>query len=221
MYLYHYSKERYPTLLTKRRAGATIDEIRKSEKDQDRYRLVGAYVDHISFFFDPIPSKTVADIFGSNHHTWYKGNTLFEYVIDVDQFNLDVGYSVVESRNKTAFMDAFIKEHNWVDDDPALLALYLKQANKLAIDWGEDGRSLTGLKRQITLNVGKTKQAYIEASKRADFEEGRNRYATNVPHVMAYPATGEATYCMLNKVTIGNDARASVIKRPVSSLRWM
>lgn len=220
MFLYHYSKARYPELLTKRLSGASVEEIRQAEKQRDRYKFIGAYVDHISFFFDPIPSKTLADIFKNNHETWYKGNVLYEYVVDVDQFEPDVGYSIVESRNKTAFMDAFIKKHNWVEDDPVLLAKYLKELDELSRRWGEVGHSLEGLKNQIALNKDGTKQAYIAASKRADFEEGRHRYATNVPHVMVYPKAGRASFIEINRVTIGNDIRTPVVKTTPASFKW-
>ena len=218
--LYHYSGVRYPELLTKRQSGATAEEIRKSEKQRDRYGFIGAYVDHISFFFDPIPSKTLAKIFKDGHHTWYKGNVLYEYVVDVDQFESDLGYTVVESRKKTAFMDKFIAEHNWVDDDPVLLAKYLKALDALSVKWGEVGRSLDGLKKQISQNVGGTEKAYIDASKRADFEEGRQRYATNVPHVMIYPKAGKATTNEINRLTIGNDRRTPIVRPAPVSFKW-
>lgn len=218
--LYHYSSVRYPELLTKRQSGATADEIRKSEKQRDRLGLIGAYVDHISFFFDPIPSKTLADIFKNDHHTWYKGNVLFEYVIDVSQFDPELGYAVMESRRKTAFMDKFVEEHNWVEDDPVLLAKYLKELNELSVKWGEVGHSLDGLRQQMALNLGGTKQAYIDASKRPDFEEGRQRYATNVPHVMVYPKAGRASFVELNRFTIGSDTRTPVVRAQSASFKW-
>lgn len=220
MHLYHYSTTQYPELLTRRAAGASKKEIRESEKQRDRYKFIGAYVDHISFFFDPIPSRTLADIFKDGHHTWYRGNVLFEYVIDVDQFEADIGYAVMESLKKTSFMDQFIKEHNWVEDDPMLLAKYLKELDALSYQWGEQGYSLAGLKRQIELNVGKTKGTFLEASRREDFEEGRQRYATNVPHVMLYPKSGRANYSILNRLTIGSDTRTALVKPPLSSFHW-
>ncbi|MNI29819.1 hypothetical protein D3C76_89690 [compost metagenome] len=220
MKLYHYAKTRFPELLTKRLSGASAEEIRKSEKQRDKYGFIGAYVDHISFFFDPIPSKTLGDIFKNDHSTWYRGNTLYEYVIDLGQFESDLGYAVMESRNKTAFMDQFIAEHNWVDDDPVLLAKYLKELAVLEAKWGEVGHSLSKLKQQVALNVGKTQQAYLDAAARADFEEGRHRYATNVPHLMLYPRSGKAQYSELNQVTIGSDTRTPILRAKPASFKW-
>lgn len=220
MKLYHYSKLRFSELLTKRAAGASTAEIRKSEKEKDDLGLIGAYIDHISFFFDPLPSKVVADIFKNDHHTWYKGNVLFEYVVDVNQFESDLPYSVMESRNKTAFMDKFIEDHNWVEEDPVLHAKFLKELEKLEVQWGEVGHSLAGLKKQIDKNVGGTKQAFIDAAARADFEEGRQRYATNVPHVMVYPKSGRVAFIELNRVTIGSDSRTRIVQLPPTSFGW-
>lgn len=220
MKLFHYSNRQFDVLKSKRLTTATSEEIRESEKQRDRHGFIGAYVDHISFFFDPIPSKTLSDIFKYDHHTWFTGNVLYEHVIDVDQFEQDIGYSVVESRKKTAFMDEFIRKHNWIDDDPVLLKKYLKELNRLSKQWGEVGHGLSNLKLQIKKNIGTTERAYIEASRRPDFEEGKQRYATNVPHLMIYPKSGKASISEINRLTIGDDKRIPLVKRMPTSYYW-
>lgn len=213
MKLYHYSSEFWPELKTRRVSGiASNDEIRAADNSAAQKESHGSYIDHISFFFDPIPSKLLAELFGDGHRSWFKGNVLYEYVIDVDTLEAVIPYHVVESEARTKFMDYFVEKHNWVDDDPVLLKLYLKELKRLEISWGEFGVGLTRLKRQIERKRGKTEAAYLAASKRPDFEDGKQRYASNVPHLMIYPSGGIVSWESVNKVVIGSDKREPVNK---------
>jgi len=206
--LYHYSKDFYPNLLTRRKSGkADAAEIKRAEESAKRLGLEGPYVDHISFFFDPIPADILPGLYGPDHAAWFKGNKLYEYVVDVDSLQRDLLYRVVESERKTAFMDKFVKDHNWVEDDPVLLMKYLKEIDALQRKWGELGRDWPEFKKQILQNQGKTRAAFIRASQREDFQEGRQRYATNVPHLMVYPTPGVIDYAEVNTVTLGSDRR--------------
>jgi hypothetical protein len=206
--LYHYAPDFYPNLQTRRKSGkADVAEIKRAEESARRLGLEGPYVDHISFFFDPIPADILPNLYGQDHAVWFKGNKLYEYIVDVDSLQRDLLYRVVESERKTAFLDKFAEEHNWVDDDPVLLMKYLKEIDTLQRKWGELGREWSEFKKQIQLNQGKTRSAYIRASQRDDFEAGRRRYASNVPHLMVYPSPGVIDYAEVNTVTLGSDRR--------------
>lgn len=221
MKLYHYAPDLFTSLQTRRKSGlATAVEIKRSEESAKKYLSEGAYVDHISFFFDPIPSKVLANIFGPTHRAWAKGTKLFEYVIDVPALGNDVLYRVVESARKTAFLDQFSKDHNWEDDDPVLLMKYTKEINALQRKWGELGTGLINLERQIALNVGKTEQAYVIASQREDFEWGREKYAANVPHLMVYPSSGEVAISSISSLVMGSDTRVPVKSAHPASFHW-
>jgi len=203
MKLYHYSKERHSTLLTKRAASGD-----RNPSKFDGFKET--YNDHISFFFDPIPSKTVGRLFGKEHAVWFPGNVLYEYVIDTNQFENDIFYHVVESAKKTAYLDEFSITHDWVEDNPATLALWKKEILERSIKWGEIGKSLAGLNHQIKLHLGTTEAAYLNAFKRDDWEDGKHRYASNVPHLMIYPRRGEVIYEKISRLVIGNDRRVGV-----------
>lgn len=221
MRLYHYAPDRFASLQTRRKSGlASADEIKRSEESAKKYLSEGAYVDHISFFFDPIPSKTLANIYGPTHRAWAKGTKLFEYVVEVSALGHDVLYRVVESARKTAFLDKFSEDNNWENDDPAVLMKYIKEINTLQRKWGELGTGLVSLERQIALNVGKTEQAYVIASQREDFEWGREKYAANVPHLMTYPASGEVVISSISSLVMGNDTRTPVKSTQPASFRW-
>jgi hypothetical protein len=219
--LYQYAPDHFASLQTRRKSGlASADEIKRSEQSAKKYLSEGAYVDHISFFFDPIPSKVLANIYGPTHRAWAKGTKLFEHVVDVTSLGHDVLYRVVESQRKTAFLDEFSKDNNWEDDDPAMLMKYIKEINALQRKWGELGTGLVNLEKQIALNVGKTEQAYVIASQREDFEWGREKYAANVPHLMVYPTSGEVAIASINSLVMGNDTRTPVKSARPASFHW-
>lgn len=221
MQLYHYAAKQFDALKTRRASGvATADEIRKAEAQAKKFHDEGAYVDHISFFFDPIPSKTLGQIFGADHAVWYPGSQLFEYVVDVEALGDDVLYRVVESLRRTVFLDKFSKDNNWESDDPAILSRYISQINALQKKWGELGRGIPALRSQILLNKGKTEENYLAAAARPDFADGKHRYASNVPHLMAYPTSGVVAYKAINKLVIGNDARTPVNLHSTPAMRW-
>ena len=70
MYLYHYSDKLFDRLLTKRKQGVTDDE-NKLEKY--------AYLDHISFFLEPIPLDILPSIHKNKHPFYVEGKELNEY----------------------------------------------------------------------------------------------------------------------------------------------
>lgn len=221
MLIYHYSKELYSRLLTRRANGADQEEITRSEEQAERLKLEAPYIDHISFFFDPIPSVVVEEVFRDvGHATWYKGSTLYEYVIDTRQFQSDVLYRVVESRRKTEHMDQFIVKHNWTTDDPKLLRLWINEIEALQRKWGELGNSRDGLERQCRLNAGCTAEAFILARSRPDFDDGKYKYAANVPHLMVYPEGGKVAISKTNRVVIGSNTRTPVKAQVPARTKW-
>lgn len=213
MLIYHYSPEVRSSLLTKSAPAGN----RRPVKVLDITDL--PYDQHISFFFDPIPSKTVASLFGDGHHAWFKGNRLIEHVVNTDVLDKDVIFHVVESVRKTALYDEFSKEHNWVKDDPKLLAMWFELIDSKMLEWGEIGASKELLLKQITLNKGKTEQLYKAARKRSDWETSKHRYASNVPHLMIYPKSGEIKVESRNVVVIGSDVRETISITP-ASFKW-
>jgi hypothetical protein len=209
MLLYHYSKTRYPSLLTKRKVGLLSKEEIKKADSSDRLNLLPghSYIDHVSFFFDPVPSVMLSRIFGITHPVWHTGSKLFEHIIDTTMLDDDVIYEIVESDKKTKLFDEFVEEHNWTYDDPKLLQQWKMLELRKKMEWGEIGRSRKGLELQIVENGGHLDKAFLKAYNRADFEENRMKYAANVPHVMIYPKGGEIEVIGVNSLTIGNNTR--------------
>lgn len=212
MNLYHYSKELYPELLTKAQSGSMTPFQIKLARMESRKKgwLDLPYCDHISFFFEPIPSKLLSELF-TGHPVWFKGNPLYEYVIDLNKLPQEIPYHVVESVKKTALYDKFCIEKNWVEDDPKLLEEWMILEDEKARGWGEKGNSRNALVKQVFAHQGIIEDTYRAAVKREDFVYNKTKYAANVPHLMLYPPTGSIVPSKINGVTIGFDRRRSVI----------
>lgn len=212
MILYHYSKELYPELLTKAQSGSMTPIQIKLARQESRRKgyLDWPYCDHISFFFEPIPSQLLGELF-KGHPVWFKGNNLYEYLIDVSKLPLEIPYHVVESVKKTALYDKFSLEKNWVEDDPELLEEWQILEDEKAREWGEKGNRRDALIKQIVANQGIIEEAYRTAVQREDFVYNKTKYAANVPHLMLYPPTGRVTPLKIRALTIGYDRRRDVI----------
>lgn len=209
MLLYHYSKERFPKLKTKRNAGLLTKEEIKAIDKKDRQRLLPAhsYIDHISFFFDPVPSVILSRIFGITHPVWHTGSKLFEHIVDTALLEDDIIFEIVESDKKTKLFDDFAERTNWIDDDPALLKRWKLLELSKKMEWGEIGSTRAKLELQIVENGGHLDKAFLKAYAREDFEWNRMKYAANVPHVMLYPRSGDIEVIGVNSLTIGNNNR--------------
>lgn len=217
MYLYHYSAHMHQVLLSKAASGAMTHIQIKLARQEARRKGYEAwpYCDHISFFFDPIPASLLPTLFGDNHPFWYKGHKLYEHVIKVADLPGDIMYHVVESKNKTALLDKFAEENNWVEDNPELLLQWEMLISQKEREWRERGTRRDGLINQIKLNEGGTAEAYIQASKRDDFEWGKNKYAANVPHLMLYPPKGEIKVHEIRSLTMGWENRRNLVNTSV------
>lgn len=102
MLVYHYSTEPYKVLKTLYKQGrVTADMTAKAEADDLKHRKFfkvsrpGYYYEHISFFIGPIP-KSIAHYFPKTHEVWFKGNRLFEHVVEINEKTPPFSYEIVE-----------------------------------------------------------------------------------------------------------------------------
>ena len=211
--LYHYSAEPHWQLMTRRKLGIPKEEIVKAEAHAKKLGLEGAYVDHISFFFDPIPTKLLPQIYGDQHRAWAKGTRLYEHTVDVSTLDSQILYRVVESAACTKLAYGF----PWpAHDDLETLLRFLAMTDKLQRKNGELGIDRKELERQILVHKGHTTANFILASERTDFNDGREKYAANVPHLMIYPTSGEIKVDTISAITMGSSTRTPFVKdKPV------
>ena len=213
MKLYHYSKDLYDVLKTKAAVGGLTKEQIKESNDHAIYRHdPGAYIDHISFLFDPIPLKLLGEIYEDKNPVWFNGNKLNEYIVDTSQFEKDILYRIVETPACIKMLDS-ITGKDWEND--SFKRNYFKQRYDTQIELSEIGNSKFELEKQITKFHGKTEHFYLLASKRKDFQDNITKYAANVPHVKLYPKFGIVKISSVSKVVIGEDRN----RQPIYS-KW-
>ena len=97
MKLYHYSTERFLKIETRRLQGIAEQEIKSAEDKASKMGLPLPYVDHVSFFLEPIPKDTIASIFKGEHPFWKAGQTLYEHVVDTKTIDEKSFYRIVET----------------------------------------------------------------------------------------------------------------------------
>lgn len=210
MLLYHYSKNRYDRLETRRLTQShTPSELKEISYWTDQFNRIGDYIDHISFFFDPIPSKLLPNIFPSDHATWFKRNDLYEYVIDTDDLEHPFAYDIVETPKEQQILDST----EWIPDSLEFTTKYIRDQEERKRKNGEVGTDLSTFLKQIRLYKGKTKDFYVKAARRGDRKHNEYKYASGVPHVMLYPNDGFVEFRTINRVTIGYDRRTEVFKK--------
>ena len=199
MLLYHYSKEKHSLLKTLDKQGkVTKDERRKEEElyvkkcKTYKYLIPGYYYEHISFFFERPPIETMSSFFGEGHGFWYKGNPLYEHIIDSSKIGTFY-YELVESPEKTKIY----YNDTLTDND------YFKELAKLTNENMYVGKNNNNLELVCERLKGTTLE-YLELLKtRPNFEEIRFKYAATVPHLMLYPILGQVKPINVNKVTVG------------------
>lgn len=195
MKLYHYAKTRHPVLLVSRLSVVrTASEIRREELEDRRKGLKFSYLDHISFYFDPLP-RDLGRLYedeGIQHEVWRSGEVLYEHIIDTA--GLEFGFDLVETPQDQAYLDRF-----WDDKllEPTREADYYRfqqRRNELADSSGYSvgmGYNTAILEKVVSPFLGKTRAAYVDALKTQDKDTLSRLYAPAVPHLFIYPKEGK------------------------------
>jgi len=190
MLLYHYSKEPrkflMPSRYTKKRTPEQIAFIEKWSRDIGRDF---GYLDHISFFFEPIPADlgTLYKRSGINHPNWYPKSMLYQHVIDTQ--DLMFAYEIVESPEQMAFIEKhWRKELSNTKNYDARIEYFKKEAAmKRTIDQlASLGNNSELLEKAAAPFVGNIRDAYQHTLATEDEQFLQNMYAPGVPHVLFY-----------------------------------
>ena len=198
MLLFHYSKEKYNTLLTlEKQRVITKEEREKEEREfveyskKAGYMRPGYYFEHISFFFEPPPLDIMSTIFPADHSAWCKGAVLYEHVIDTNDLK-GFQYEVVESPEKTNI---------YYDDDLTIPQYYrlLKQLNENNKYIGKSNKDLEEIGQRF---IGTTTEFFKQIKDRPNYDEIKYKYAATVPHVMLYPHLGQIKPKKISKVKV-------------------
>ncbi len=199
-FLYHYSAAKFDSIMSKvKQGGLTSDDLKEEERIAKFRGGLNRYSDGCYLLFDPAPLDIIGDLFAGRNATWLNGKRLWEYKVSLDDIQDDIVYDVFESPAATKFMD----EVEWVEDDK-FKKDYFRRKAALKHKLEETGKGKEKLTKQIQLFQGTTRDMYIAASKRADFDENSTKYAACVPHVGLYPSTGELKVASRRLVVVGH-----------------
>lgn len=201
MELFHYSVDRYGTLKTREKQGTITPEQRQKaiEEHKDYYQKTGIdkpgfYFEHISFFFERPPLERMSKIFPSGHDFWFRGNKVYEHIVDsksIGQF----AFEIVE----------FPEKYDLYYNDDIDTATYLLKLKEVTDSLGYIGNGNAALELAVEKNKlkGKTEHFYNLLRSRPNYDKIKNKYAATVPHVMLYPSLGVARPFKIQQVGIG------------------
>lgn len=190
MLLYHYSVNRYAKLKTLAAQGKVSKEEREKAEKSHSARP-GYYFDHVSFFFDPVPLKTISQYFPKDHPAWKSGNSLFQYVVDSSRIGA-FQFEVVESPEKTKIYY----------DDSIDLETYHRLLAEILSENGYVGSGNDALEKACRKFIRTTDRYFKTIPRRPNYDEIKYKYAATVPHLMLYPESGEISYLSVKKVTV-------------------
>ena len=201
MKLFHYSVERYGTLKTKEKQGAVTEEDRQKaiQEHQDYYNKMGIdrpgfYFEHISFFFERPPLERMSKVFPSGHDFWFKGNRVFEHIVDSSSIG-SFAFEIVE----------FPEKYDLYYNDNIDTATYIVKLKEATESLGYIGKGNKALELAVVNNklLNRTGYYYDLLKSRPNFDKIKNKYAATVPHVMLYPSTGIVRPFKIQQVVIG------------------
>jgi hypothetical protein len=188
--LYHYSKDLYPELKTRRAQGV---EINKAEDINER-----SYYDHISLFLEPIPLDILPSIH-KNHHPFYKaGESVYEYSIPLPYLK-GWFYTLVESPEKCQlYYDDSVSEQD-----------YHVRMKKIIEENNYEGNDLRELDKIVKKFKGTTRSYFKKLPSMPNYEDIKNKYAPCVPHLMIYSDKGILKYSQVNEKHFGSEIKVS------------
>ena len=195
LFLYHYSAEKHSVLKSiEKQNKLTHEDKEKWDKLAREFGRMGAYYQHISFFFEPIPLDIISKVFSGQHPVWYSGNVLYEHKVSIDDLG-EFSYELVESPEVTELYYN-PRYDNYSDKE------WIKLKNKITQENGYTSNTPEELINAISKNIGSVRDAYIQLPHRLNFQDIKLKYAATVPHLMIYPKSGMDNVTSVSKVVI-------------------
>lgn len=194
--LYHYSKEKYNSILSKTAQGYKGNQT-------------GEYVynDSVSFFLSPIP-RNLPDILENQHEFWKSGQELYEYKVTLNAFPEDIKYVLTESEEKTELL---YEKQDW-DIIPSskngskIMARYLQEIREMELEKGYMGEGLSNLVKVCKKYSGRSLVPYYmkvaELHKKYPNDGLMSKYAACVPHLKLYVGKMVINYNSVTKIKL-------------------
>lgn len=190
MLLYHYSSNFYKKLKTRAKQDNYTNEDKRKEQilEKEQYKKSGIkrpglYSEHISFFLEKPPLDKITSFFPKNHHTWFKGNNLFEYIVDSSDLQ-NFAFEIVEFPEKTEL---------YYNDDISVETYYALLKQEIN-EKGYIGFGNKKFEKAAKPLIGQTEKYLSLLKTRPNYNDICYKYAATVPHVMLYPEEGIIEY---------------------------
>lgn len=204
--LYHYSTDQRKVLLTRAKSTTTPAARRRElESMAKRWGRVGIYIDHISFFFEPIPRDLGSLYAKHNHPTWKKGQVLYEHVVDITPVKF--AFEIVETPHDQEYIRLNWKDEFMDDDKEDLYDQFALGKSTQARARGDAVNTYDYNAELLRVAsghyVGQIRDYYIQTLRNSPKENLSKQYATAVPHVMLYPEGGKIdSIVQVNKIVL-------------------
>jgi hypothetical protein len=176
MHIYHIGAQPYDQIKPKRLQGLTPKELAKIDEDYKEWSTP-PYSWSMSFFFDPPPYNEFLYHY-DNKDRWKPGSTVYEHTIDLDDIILPCYWRVVESPINTTMLGSIWDS---VDDK-----LWFKMRWELLAVTHHMGFDLSNLGKAVEKYKGTTTDYYRKLWDSENFNDLKDRYAPNVPHLMLW-----------------------------------
>lgn len=209
--LYHYSNKTLTELLTKRSYTTDQQIISLAESNAKLVGDIGCYLDHISFFLEPIPTDILPKLFGGKHPFYRPNETCIEHVVQVkltDSFDWAL--------QETPVIGKFSDRWNWDDITREVRRGYIRQINKEMTRLKLQGSDVAQMFDAIRPYIGETRDYFIKARQSRWAEDTSTQYAAEVPHLMLYPNGGSMKVLKSKEVRFG----IADVKESAMRLLW-
>lgn len=208
-HLYHYSTQMLTKISTTRKIGkVSSDVISLAESRANSMGDIGCYLDHISFFLEPIPIDILPKLFKGEHPFYKPGAKIVEHVVAI-KFDDDIKWSLQETPDINSFSDQW----DWNNVDADKRRLYIRKINKEMSRLDLQGHDTSKMFNAIRPYIGRTRDYFIKARSSKWANDTATQYAAEVPHLMIYPKDGIMDVINSKTVTLGLSSVKDIPKR--------
>ena len=198
--LYHYSKEKFDVLKTRKAQGIEYTEdVTVTNKILTKVLGFGTYNDHISLFLEKAPLDVLGTIYKDvQHEVWYAGSKLYEYEVYVEDIG-EFAYDLVETP---------LEIEMFYDDsyDDMSMEDYIEMVYKKKIKLGLCGKDRSTFIKKVNELKGTIMEQYVKLPNRPNWKNIQKKYAPTVPHVMMYPQDGIIKHHSVKQVTVDDNS---------------
>ena len=198
VHLYHYSQNQHINLATKRSYTTDADIVKRAESMAKNVGDIGSYLDHISFFIEPIPTDILPKLFEDKHPFYRSNTTVVEHIVEVTK-DASLKWALQETPEINSFSDRW----DWTSPTVEQRRGYIRRINQEMTKLDLQGTDVNLMFKAIRPFLGTTRDYFIKARKSKWANDTATQYAAEVPHLMLYPKSGTMPVLQSREVKFG------------------